>query len=405
MAFVGELLNRIFFPKESFTTENLVHFGIAIVLSGVATLLNPYGADYLISTYIGITSKTYAETHNYILAYISLWQFLKKFGLEFYSVGLTAWLMTMMILFVFILFVYELIKRRSFDFTVLIISVALYWKGMQTSRASYFFIGAFFFIIFYLIVHRLRLNNFMNRATVFSLLIFVFFFATTSYFNIRYGADNNWFGKGIDSFAPVKEVAFLKKYKIEGPIFNDYVVGGYLMWNLYPDYKVFVDPRCSPYMNQVIPDYLEFTNKRVKIEDIRRFRKKYPFKLVFLHYRQMALIFDFLKSDGDEWRLLYFEKNAAILMHKSLLPIIQSEVGNVNLGPLRFSQVRNPYVLINVFNFYVRLNPEAGRYIYDIFKNNVSDYFKLKSEMLTAMDVDIKRRKKDLQYKEMWLSP
>jgi hypothetical protein len=405
MAFVGELLNRIFFPQESFTTENLVHFGIASVLSGVATLLNPYGAGYLISTYIGITSKTYAETHNYILAYISLWQFLKKFGVEFYSIGLAAWLMTLMIIFVFILSAYELIKRRSFDLTVLIISVALYWKGMETSRASYFFIGAFFFIIFYLTIHRLRLKNFMNKATVFSLVIFVLFFATTSYFNIRYGADNQWFGNGIDSFAPVEEVAFLKKYKIEGPIFNDYVVGGYLMWNLYPDYKVFIDPRCSPYMKQVIPDYLEFTNKRVNIEDIRRFRKKYPFKLVILHYRQMALIFDFLKSEGDEWRLLYFEKNAAILIHKSLLSVIKSEAGSVNLSPVRFSQVRNPYVLINVFNFYVRLNPEAGRYIYDIFNKNVSDYFKFKPEMLTAMDSDIKRRKEELEYKEMWLSP
>jgi len=203
----------------------------------------------------------------------------------------------------------------------------------------------------------------------------------------------------------VKEVAFLKKYKIEGPIFNDYVIGGYLMWNLYPDYKVFIDPRCSPYIKQVIPDYLEFTTKRVNIEDIRSFREKYPFKLVILHYRQMALIFDFLKAEGDEWRLLYFEKNAAILMHKSLLPLIKSEIGSVNLSPLRFSRVKNPDVLINVFNFYVRLNPEAGRYIYGVFKNNVSDFYKFKQEMLSAMDFDIKNREKELQYKKMWLSP
>lgn len=404
LAFTGELLNRIFSGKSG-TTNVWIHLGIAGVLSLAALLLNPYGVDYLISTYHGITSKIYAETHsNYILAYVSLWEFLKNFGADFFSVGLTAWLMTLMIVSVWILLLYELIRKKSFDFTVLVVSFALYWKGMETSRASYFFPCAFFFIVFYMIIHRLQWKNFMNRAAIFSLGMFALLFVFASYFNVRYGAGSQWFGKAVDDFAPVKEVEFLKKYRIEGPIFNDYVIGGYLMWKLYPDYKIFIDPRCSPYMKQVIPDYLEFTNKQVNHEDIRRFREKYPFKLVILHYRQMGLIFDFLKAEGDEWRLLYFEKNAAILMHKSLLPIIKSEVGNVNLSPMRFSHVTNPHVLINVFNFYVRLNPEAGRYIYSVFKNNISDYYKLKQEILMAMDLEIKRRQEEIEYREMWLS-
>lgn len=404
MAFTGELLNRIFFRK-SWTTNILVHLGIAGILSLAVTLLNPYGVDYLISTYNGITSKIYAETHNtYILAYVSLWEFLKNFGPDFFSVGLTAWLMMLMMVVVWILVLFELITRKSFDFTVVIVSCALFWKGMETSRASYFFPCVFFFILFYMIIHRLELKNFMNRAATAFLVIFMLLFTFAFYFNLRYGAGSQWFGKAVDDFAPVKEVEFLKKYKIEGPIFNDYVIGGYLMWKLYPDYKIFIDPRCSPYMKQVIPDYLEFTNKQVNHEDIRRFREKYPFKLIILHYRQMGLIFDFLKAEDDEWRLLYFEKNAAILMHKSMLPIIKSEVGNVNLSPMRFSHVKNPHVLINVFNFYVRLNPEAGRYIYGIFKNNISDYYKLKQEILMAMDLEIKRRQKEIEYRELWLS-
>ena len=151
--------------------------------------------------------------------------------------------MTLMIFSIFILSVYELIKKKSCDFTLLIVSLALYWKGMETSRASYFFPIAFFFVFFYLLIHRLKFKKFDNKATIFSLLIFIFFFVSISYFNIRYGADNKWFGKGLDNFVPVKEVAFLKKYKLEGPIFNDYVIGGYLIWDLYPDYKVFIDPR------------------------------------------------------------------------------------------------------------------------------------------------------------------
>lgn len=409
LAFAGEVLNRIFFPKESFTTKELVHFGITCFLSMMATLINPYGWDYLMSLQTTIMSainfQKYAGPYDkFVMAYQSLWPYLKDTSINFFNVGLTVWIMALMIFFILLLTVYELIKKKSCDFSVLIISLALYWKGMGTSRASYFFPLAFFFIFFYLLIHRLKLKNYAGRAAVFSLLAFVFFLVALAYLNIRYDADNKWFGKGLDNFVPVKEVAFLKKYKLEGPIFNDYVIGGYLVWDLYPDYKVFIDPRGGLYGKQVFPDYMEFTMKHVTSEDIRRFREKYPFKIVMLHYRQMALIFDFLKA-GDEWRLLYFEKNAAILIHKSLLPALKSEAGNVNLSPLRFGAVKNPEVLVNVYNFYVRLDPEAGRYIYNVFKRNISDLYKPKAQILQAMDADIKRQEKELQSRAVWLSP
>ncbi|MGP8154260.1 MAG: hypothetical protein ACLQBQ_09005, partial [Smithella sp.] len=314
------------------------------------------------------------------------------------------WIITLMIFTVFILSVYELIKKRSCDFALLITSFALYWKGMETSRASYFSPIAFFFVFFYLLIHRLKLKSIPGRVTIFSLLIFLFFSISVSYFTIRYCTDSKWFGAGLDSSVPVKEVAFLKKYHPEGPIFNDYVIGGYLVWALYPDYGVFIDPRGGLYRNQVFPDYMEFTTKHVTIEDIHRFTKKYPFKVAIIHYRHIALIFDFLRA-GDEWHLLYFEKNAAILIHKSLLPTIQSEMGNVSLSPLRFKDVRNPDILFNVFNFYVRLNPTAGRYIYDVFKKNVSDCYKPKPGNLQLMDIKIRRKEQELQDKANWLSP
>jgi hypothetical protein len=378
-------------------------------LSGAATLLNPYGIDYLMSLFPilmnTIDSHKYSGPYDkFILAYVSLWPFLKDTTISFYNAGLTAWIMTVMVLTVVSLSVYELVKKRSCDFALLITSSTLYWKGMETSRACYFFPVAFFFIFFYLLIHRLKLKSIPGRVTIFSLLVFLFFSVTTSYFTIRYCPDSKWFGAGLDSFVPVKEVAFLKKYHPEGPIFNDYVIGGYLVWALYPDYNVFIDPRGGAYRNQVFPDYMEFTTKHVTIDDIHRLMKKYPFKIAIIHYRHISLIFDFLRA-GDEWRLLYFEKNAAILIHKSLLPSIQSEMGNVSLSPLRFKDVRNPDVLFNVFNFYVRLNPKAGRYIYDVFKQNVSDYYKPKPEVLRVMDINIRIKEQEFQNKAKWLSP
>ena len=40
---------------------------------------------------------------------------------------------------------------------------------------------------------------------------------------------------------------FVRQNNLPGPIFNNYDIGGYLIWALYPDYKVFVDNRPEAY--------------------------------------------------------------------------------------------------------------------------------------------------------------
>ena len=394
--FTGELLNRFFLPEESFTIKELTNLGAAIALSLAATLLNPYGINYLLSIYNAITSEAYNITSTNIQAYVSLWPYLKDMDISFFRLGQTAWIMTIMMCLMGCLFLYELIKKRSCDFTLLILNIVLYWASMRATRASYLFPFGFFFSFFYLL-HRLKLKNVFGRATILSLLIFFFFFINISYFTFRYNTDNKWFGAGLDSFVPAREVSFLKKYRLEGPIFNDYVIGGYLLWDLYPDYKIFIDPRLMPFSKQVAADYWAFTGNPVTSETLQRFNKKYPFKIAIIHYRELPLIFDFLRA-GGEWRLLYFEQNAAILIHKSLLSSIPPEISSVDLGPSRFRDVRNPEVLLNVFTLYVNLDPNAGRVIYDIYKKNISDCYKLKKDHLQTMEDDIRQKEHELQF-------
>ena len=403
MAFAGEILNRIFFSRESLTTEALIHFGIAIVLSGLATLLNPYGMDYLHSLFPSI--KNTFSLQNYstgsseklVLAYTSLWPYLKNMGLDFFHISIVPWIMSLMIVSVLGLSIYEFIKKKSFDFTLLIISMALYWKGMETVRMSHFFPLTFFFVFFYLLTHRLKTKNITGNAAIFSLLIFVFFFVSLSYYYRTCRGDSQWFGQGLDDFVPVEEVAFLKQSKLPGPIFNDYLIGGYLIWKLYPDYKVFIDSRNGPYLKEVSPAYFDLISKPVVTgEQIRRFRTKYPFNIAVIHYMQLPLIFSFL-GDGHEWRLLYFGKNAVVLVHQSLFPLVSWEEVNAQLSPVRFKNVSNPDILVNVFNFYVRLNPNAGRYIHDIFKHNVSDNYNQKHKLLIVMDEQIRLKQESIR--------
>jgi hypothetical protein len=339
--FFGELFNIVFSPRETFafTKKEFIHLGIACMLALTATLLNPYGMNYLLSIYNSFMYESFDLNSKYIQAYVPLWTYFLSYFKDighintlFSRTGIIFWIMVVMMMFQVCLFFYELIKHKALDFTGLIVNVATFLGSMRAVRANFMFPLMFFFTFFYQIYH-LKLQSITRKATVFSLFVYVLLFFNISYFTLRYGADNKWFGSGIESFAPVEEVAFLKKYHLEGPVFNDYLIGGYLLWDLYPDYKVFIDPRHVPFSKQVAPDYWAFISRPASPEDIVLFNQKYPFKTAIIHYKELPLIFDFLSAG---WRLVYFEKNAAVLVHKSVLSRIPTEAQFVDLGPMRF---------------------------------------------------------------------
>lgn len=385
---IGELLNKIFYPHESFAKKELVHLWIASFLSFLATLLNPYGINYLLGIYHAATSDAYFLHSNYIQAYVSIWSFfkyLKNFdSVFFFKMGQLALIMALMMLMLLSLIIYDYIKNKYCDFTFLILTLATFWGSMRAVRAIYMF--PIVFLSFFYLLNRLNFKKISAKTTIASFIIFILLFLNVSYYTLRYGMDDKWFGTGLEGFAPVQEAAFLEKYRLPGPIFNDYLTGGYLLWALYPDYKVFIDPRHGPYWKKVAPDYWDFVNKPATPDDVRRFNEKYPFKTAVIHYRQLPLIFDFLNAG---WRLVFFDKKAAILVHESILSQIPPEVQQVDIGAERFRDVKDPEVLLSVFSIYVNLYPQASPVIYDIYKKNVSDWYKPKNEHLLVMTNDM----------------
>jgi len=75
-------------------------------------------------------------------------------------------------------------------------------------------------------------------------------------FSNRLPWDSNW---GIGLLPEVNNSAeFFKTQNIKGPIFSNYDIGGYLIFHLYPEEKVFVDNRPEAYeagflQNEYIP--------------------------------------------------------------------------------------------------------------------------------------------------------
>ncbi|MEP6719009.1 MAG: hypothetical protein ABJB21_07695 [bacterium] len=56
---------------------------------------------------------------------------------------------------------------------------------------------------------------------------------------------------------PSAAVDFLQANQLAQPIFNEYAWGGYLIWRLHPEYKVYIDGRADVYGDSMIDEFLD----------------------------------------------------------------------------------------------------------------------------------------------------
>lgn len=388
----GEAVNFFLLKNSSLPRKSFLTLAAAVPLSYLAVLINPYGIEYHISVLKGMFNPEYMGFAKKVFAYISMWKYLlptPDYAFRFLN---TAWVLLIFAVLFSILFILSVARKRSLDAALIAVNLVFFFFSMDSARYTIFFPIVTLFSIFYLFKDA-DLYAFRKKLTPLSIAFFAVFVVYINYLTVVYLDNWSWFGKGLQEGVPVKEVQFLKKHKIQGPLFNDYLIGGYMIWSTYPEYKVFIDPRYGPYWKQVGPDYFNFTSK-ITPETIKAFNGKYPFKAALIHMRDSHVIFS-MASTGD-WRLLYFDKVAVLMVHKSLIPTLSAEALSTDLAPQRFKDVNNPTTLRDLFNFYNAVGPQFGRQIYDIFKRNVYDFYKFKEQSLRIMEQNIHLKEQEI---------
>jgi len=105
---------------------------------------------------------------------------------------------------------------------------------------------------------------------------------------------------------PVAAVDYLEEAGLQGNIYNQYRWGGYLIWRLYPEERVFIDGRADVYGDAFIEEYLEVYQVRQGWRDIL---EKYEVELVLID-RGSALA-TLLDEDGD-WQEAYEDELAVV---------------------------------------------------------------------------------------------
>jgi len=106
---------------------------------------------------------------------------------------------------------------------------------------------------------------------------------------------------------PAAAVSFLVKDRPPQPLMNHYSWGGYLIWRLYPDYRVYIDGRADVYGDNFMS---EFASAYYVSNDWRRPLQEWAVRTVVLP-RDAPLI-TALRS-RPEWKQIYTDAQVAVL--------------------------------------------------------------------------------------------
>jgi hypothetical protein len=106
----------------------------------------------------------------------------------------------------------------------------------------------------------------------------------------------------------------LQKEKVQGPIFNNFDVAGYLVYYLFPGQRVFVDNRPEAYPVRFFTDiYFPMQSDEAKWADTSH---DYGFNVIVFNYRERSARseqFIVRRVLDPMWAPVYLDKNIIIL--------------------------------------------------------------------------------------------
>jgi hypothetical protein len=113
---------------------------------------------------------------------------------------------------------------------------------------------------------------------------------------------------------PADAVTFLQRSHPAGQIFNAYSFGGYLLWRLYPDYRVYVDGRADLYGDPFLARFIELYEAQVDPQP--EFHRRDIRTVLVEPGTPLAGLLNITRG----WRKVYQDSLAVIYMRADALP-------------------------------------------------------------------------------------
>jgi len=109
---------------------------------------------------------------------------------------------------------------------------------------------------------------------------------------------------------PKAAVEYMKQQRLPQPIFNEYTWGGYLIWRLYPDYRVHIDGRADVFGEKLVAEFIQVNDGK---PGWRELLQQYGAQTVLV--KSDSAIASLLAEDS-QWQRVFEDKQAIILVRK-----------------------------------------------------------------------------------------
>ena len=308
-------------------------------LAAAATLLNPntYRTAYafLSSLYRGLTSTggqsggtALTSITGVILEFKPLWFFVQEFHY--------VWPVYMMafIGLVVLAVAWSYAERRGVDAPELLVVLLVAGFGLYFSRG----VTLSLLVLPFLAVGSLAAMGRLPRVafTAVALLLALALVVTTvkrSPWQLRPSLPTEW----VDAAYPEGALQFMREHDVRGPVFNDLLWGGYVIWRAWPRYRVFTDTRLLS--REVLGKYRAVTSVAPGYE---RILQDYAVEVLLVPVfsveagRVEPLALRFMEQEPQGWSLVYLQGNSAV--------IVRNAGRNRGIA----SRMRIPYKVLNV---------------------------------------------------------
>ncbi|MBT3033382.1 MAG: hypothetical protein KME36_19975 [Candidatus Thiodiazotropha sp. (ex Lucina pensylvanica)] len=305
---VGELLNLAFSPGQAMGKRLRRHYFASMLLCIPALVVNPYGIDLPLSILDSVVNQS-AQDFSYIGAYKPTY-ILNKAPHYILDYLILAML-------VFVILLWQKLKLRQTDWVVILSVVVFSALFTQMIRTTYFLAPVFVFSSLDLLATRTdsilwpKKNVGKHVITIVSVIII----ALISWRIINYGkvviTDSvSWFENmlSVSDRFPQEEANYIKSNLKGRRVGNLYDDGGYLIYRLWPEKQVMIDPRQFPF-NEWISDYVK---SFVEGQEIEEFVKTMDADYWVINYNHSMILEWFGRS--DQWAPAYFGPIAAIFV-------------------------------------------------------------------------------------------
>lgn len=242
---VGEYLNGLFSPDQALPRSVRQHLFVSLVLSALTLVVTPYGLAYPLQLL-----QNLAHADEKIPYYKTISAYASIFAPAKGRLHYVDYLMMGAGLFMGLFLLTR--RRRHPDWSLLLPTVCFGFLYTRFLRTTFYWAPVLSMSCVMMLRERSALLWPERRCwrRLIAGLVVVLALAVSGravYESVASPISDRWSGFGISYFNPVAEAEFIRLQYPGCRLGNDYDTGGYLLWRLWPEIKVMIDPRQFPY--------------------------------------------------------------------------------------------------------------------------------------------------------------